>query len=675
MKATNSESTESSSGLRRWPAAGKRASFGLLAAIALAAGLPQARACDACNLAFADEIVGTRAGTPAAADLKRAMENQRGLKLDGYSNPALMTAQMAKLDDAKAAGAELTGPADGGLGACCGDPECEMEIPVEALTSEQAGTEVSGPAAAAGTSPASLAQAAGFPVNTSPPDPSPVSGGRDLPAYMEDADFIEILQRDYALPTTPYSTVPQDASVDKSYTIRMSEGTTYIGNGVVYEGFHMDGKIPGPTVVADVGDVVEMAFVNEGTIVHGASIHAAYTQTSKYVGKIGVGETKSVRFRAMTQGVYMYHCAPGGHAIGMHVIGGQYGMIVIRPEPASYQMEKELGHAPNLELFLVQHELYASGKDSIAGDPEYVLFNGRTFRYIEEPILAKPGDYVRINFLNVGPNILSTFHIVGIIWDYVYWQGHPEARLPGGQSVTAGPTDSFVIEFRMPPDEGAYTMLTHAVGSTNRGAIGLIVVDDEADLEAHRTIMADGPSFNEAEMRGYEADATRTIAPFGIGNHEVDRPVVYGPETEEVHVSIIGNSFHPKVIQVAPGTKVTWSNEDVFTYLAGEYAGIHNAASTSRPEGEDGFAGDLLAHGESWSHTFGETEFEYDYICTPHPYMRGKVIVKTPDHGLAAGTAEGGPAGSVGPWVLPLVGLCLLVATGSLVARGRSGGA
>jgi nitrite reductase (NO-forming) len=354
----------------------------------------------------------------------------------------------------------------------------------------------------------------------------------------------------------------------------------------------------------------------------------------------------------------------------MHVLGGQYGMIVVRPPRGSYELERQLGHEPNLELFLIQHELYSSGRDAISGDPEYVLFNGRTFRYIEEPLVVRPGDYVRINFLNVGPNILSTFHIVGIIWDYVYWQGHPQARLPGGQSVTAGPTDSFVIEFRMPPDEGAYTMLTHAVGSTNRGAIGLLVVDSKSQLPGFRQVLADGPSFNAAEMAGYEAKATRTINPFGIGTHPDDRPVVYGPETREVRVSIIGNSYWPKVIQVAPGTRVTWTNEDVFGYLGGEYSGVHNAAAMSAPEGVDPFASPLLAHGESWSHEFTSAEGTYEYHCQPHPYMRGQVIVKAPQYSLqTAGAAAPAP---VAGWVLPLLGLCLLVSTAALITKRRA---
>src|SRR5690606_14149005 len=131
-----------------------------------------------------------------------------------------------------------------------------------------------------------------------------------------------------------------------------------------------------------------------------------------------------------------------------------YGMIVVEPKESPYRMEEELGRKPDVTLYMLQHEVFASGKDAIEGRPSYTMFNGKVFRYVEEPIVAKPGDYVRMYYLNVGPTQLSTFHIVGIVWDYVYWQGHPEAWMPGGQTVTSGPSDSWVIEFRVPPDEG-----------------------------------------------------------------------------------------------------------------------------------------------------------------------------------------------------------------------------
>jgi len=400
----------------------------------------------------------------------------------------------------------------------------------------------------------------------------------------------------------------------------------------MYKGFVTNGTIPGPTIVMDEGDIVEFTVINKGRFPHGASIHAAYVGTSKYLGKIEPGETKSMVFKLVRAGVYLYHCAPGGHAIPMHIVFGQYGMFVVKPKK-KYKLEEILHKPPDVEIYLNQQEFYASGKDAVESNPMYVTFNGKLFRYVEEPIRAKPGDYVRIYFLNCGPNLLSTFHIVGIIWDYAYWQGNPDAVYEGGQTVTAGPSDSWVIEFRMPPDAGNYyTMLTHAVGSTDRGAIGMIICDDSARTPL---ITGEGPKYSEQEMANIKSKIKRVISPFEPGSPDVDPPQVYGAETKEVTVKIIGNSFYPKVIQISEGTTVKWVNEDVFAYLQGEFGGIHNVASY---EGSETFTSNLLTHTESFTYTF-DKEGETKYMCTPHPYMKGVVIVKNTGS-YSAGTSK-----------------------------------
>lgn len=442
-------------------------------------------------------------------------------------------------------------------------------------------------------------------------------------------DFIEIIKRDESLPIPTTSYVPQNVVPDKKVTIKLAEGETYIGRGVMFKGFTTNGTIPGPTIIVDEGDIVEFTVVNKGTIPHGASIHAAYTQTSKYLGKIGAGETKSILFRATVPGVYMYHCSPGGHAIPMHIIFGQYGMMVVKPKK-KYKMEEIMKKKPDVEIYLVQHELYSSGKDAIEGKPIYVMFNGKIFRYVDEPIRAKPGDFVRIYFLNAGPNLISTLHIVGIIWDYVYWQGNPNNAMPGGQTVLAGPADSWVIDFRMPPDEGTYTLLNHAVGSADRGAIGLLICDKNAQTPV--TIKSDGPVYSAEEMKDIKSKITRTISPFEPGSPDVDPPVVYGPETKEVTVKIIGNSFSPKVLHIAPGTTVKWVNEDVFSFMEGEFSGIHTASSY---EGPESFTSPLLTHTESFTKKF-DKDGQYKYMCAPHPYMKGVIVVGEPESGAAS---------------------------------------
>lgn len=504
-----------------------------------------------------------------------------------------------------------------------------------------------------------------LPTGVAVPNASPQQSGSAKTASSGNSDFIEIIRRDerLSIPTTSY--VPQDTRPDKVVRITLEEGDSYIGNGIIYKGFTTDGKIPGPTVLVDEGDIVQFTIVNKGNIPHGASIHAANTQTSKYLGKINPDDSATIVFKAAMPGVYMYHCAPGGHAIPMHIIFGQYGMMVVKPKK-KYELERILNKEPDIELYLVQHEYYASGKDAVEGQgkPMYTAFNGKLFRYIEEPVKGRPGDYVRINFLNVGPNLVSTFHIVGIVWDFAYWQGHPDNKFIGGQTVTAGPSDSWVVEFRIPPDEGSYLMLTHAVGSTDRGALGFLVCDRNAVPEGK--MLADGKVYPEAEMEDYRQKANRVITPFGIGSPDVDVPVVYKSDVKEVTIRIIGNSYSPKVVQVTPGTKITWINEDVFTFMEGEFSGIHNVLIKSGPER---FASPMLAHAEKHTQEMIQ-EGEYLYMCTPHPYMEGKIIVTKAGAGEIQVASAGVGASSGMVWfVLIIAALGLIIALMGLVKK------
>lgn len=466
--------------------------------------------------------------------------------------------------------------------------------------------------------------AAGVPAARSAPTAPVPTSAQLTNGAAEPHPFQDIIDRDKALGIWETSYVPPGTEPDKRFTLTFEEGDIFIGNGVIYSGFTTNGTIPGPTIVVDEGDVVEITAINKGGVPHGLSIHAVYTQTSKYFGKIGAGESKSHTFRLNHPGVYMYHCAPGGHAIPMHTLLGQYGMIVVRPKTVQFRMDEVMGRGPDIEIFLVQHELYASGKDAIEGKAAYVLFNGKLFRYTESPIQARPGDFVRVYFLNVGPNLLSTFHLVGIIWDYAYWQGLPTPNntLTGGQTITAGPSDSWVVDFRVPPDEGAYLMVTHAFGGTTRGAIGIL----QATRDAERTplILADGPSHTAEELERLRESAVRVISPFQPGTDDLEDPYVLPAGRDKLRIQIIGNSYWPKVAVVPRGTTIEWINEDVFTFFEGEFSGVHDVVTSEAPVH---FASPMLGHAERFSIVL-DTPGDYVYYCTPHPYMEAIIRVK-----------------------------------------------
>jgi nitrite reductase (NO-forming) len=496
---------------------------------------------------------------------------------------------------------------------------------------------VSPAVAAIARAPAVTGRGAVFPVMAAAPANSRTGGAPGAPAKPD--PFQAIIDRDKKLGIPETSYVPPGTPADKKFTLTMEEGDVFLGNGVIYSGFTVNGTIPGPTLIAEEGDVIELTAVNKGEIAHGVSIHAAYTQTSKYFGRINPGQSKTHTFRVNHPGVYMYHCAPGGHAIPMHTLLGQYGIFVVKPKSTPFKMEQVMGRKPDVEIYLVQHELFSSGKDAIEGRAAYVMFNGKLFRYADSPIQARPGDFVRVNFLNVGPNLTSTFHLVGIIWDYAYWQGNPapENTFVGGQSVIAGPSDSWVVDFRVPPDEGGYLMVTHAFGSATRGAIGILQATKDAPRDS--VVSADGPRHTTAELDTLKAKAVRTISPFMPGSDDLENPYVLPPGVKKLRIQIIGNSYWPKVAVVPPGTTVEWVNEDVFTFYSGEFAGIHDVVTSKAPED---FSSPMLGHGEKFSLVLTK-KGEYHYYCTPHPYMEAIVRVADPDEPVAGAPKPAGP--------------------------------
>ncbi|MEM2967437.1 MAG: hypothetical protein QW269_02515, partial [Candidatus Caldarchaeum sp.] len=317
----------------------------------------------------------------------------------------------------------------------------------------------------------------------------------------------------------------------------------------------------------------------------------------------------------------MYHCAPGGHGILTHTLAGMYGMVVVEPKSGSYLLERQLGREPDIKVYLVQHEVYLNGRDFFDGKAAYVMFNGKVFRYVGEPIQARPGDYVRFYFLNVGPSLTSSFHAVGGIWEYSYQGGNPSNVAVGLQTVTVGPTDSYVIEWRVPA-EGNFLIVSHAFGTQAiKGAVGLVA----SSVNATRTPVV----LPQGSSQKPDGKVKRVVAPFEPTSQEESRTFLPG---ERAVIQIVGNSFYPKISRVPVGSTVVWVNEDVLSIGSGEITGQHNVAVVQGPVS---FASQLLKNAEQFSFKI-EKEGEYSYICGIHPYMKG-VIVAYQAAGLSVG--------------------------------------
>ena len=399
----------------------------------------------------------------------------------------------------------------------------------------------------------------------------------------------------------------------KHFALVATSSTLTIDEGIVHKGFTYNGTTPGPLLLVNEGDEVEITIKNEDKVTHGLSMHAANTQTSLQVGNLKAGETKTLNFKATTPGVYMYHCAPGGHGIMTHTMGGMFGMLVVEPKQ-KFALEEQLGRKPDLKIYIAQHETYANGRDFFDGKPLYVAFNGYNFRYVNEPIMVKPGDYIRFYYLNVGPNLTATFHAVGGIWNYVYSQGNPANKMTGGQSIIAGPSDSYVIDWQV-PSKGPFTLVSHALGTqAAKGAVGIIKA--QHDIEHPLFVRSEGPKLP------LPTQPKRIIDPFGIGSSDIDKMRHFHTD-DSIFIEMVGNSFNPKRVEIPVGTTVTWINEDVFDALDGERSGKHSVFGTSNT---DSFASDALLHADQYQFTFTKPGY-YEYNCPLHPYMKGNIRV------------------------------------------------
>lgn len=106
----------------------------------------------------------------------------------------------------------------------------------------------------------------------------------------------------------------------------------------------------------------------------------------------------------------------------------------------------------------------------------HVVFNGREGALTERPLMAYAGDRVRIYFANAGPNAISSFHLIGTIFDAVWREGDfisPPGR--GIQTVTVPAGGSCVVEVDLPMP-GSFTLVDHAIFRTDKGAVGFLKV-------------------------------------------------------------------------------------------------------------------------------------------------------------------------------------------------------
>lgn len=244
-----------------------------------------------------------------------------------------------------------------------------------------------------------------------------------------------------------------------------------ISSGIIYNAWTFNGTVPGPVLRVQEGDTLVFTLRNlDPEVEHSMDFHAVHASPSRKFIDIMPGDERTFTYPANSPGVFMYHC--GTDPILEHIANGMYGTIIVEPKDG-YPTDGEIDH----EYVLVQSEWYAEhDMDAFLNEqPEYVVFNGNDFGLKEQPLMAELGDKVRIYISNAGPNLTSSFHVVGTIFDTVYLDGHPDNVLHGMQSVLLPASGGAVVEFTV-TEAGDYPIVNHQFNLATKGAVAILRV-------------------------------------------------------------------------------------------------------------------------------------------------------------------------------------------------------
>ncbi len=254
-----------------------------------------------------------------------------------------------------------------------------------------------------------------------------------------------------------------------------------LADGVDYTFWTFGGRVPGKFIRVREGDLVEFHLSNHPSskMPHNIDLHAVTGPGGGAASSFTApGHSSTFSFKALNPGLFVYHCATA--PVGMHIANGMYGLILVEPRDGLPKVDKE--------YYVFQSEFYTKGKYGAAGlqpfsmekaiteIPDYVVFNGSVGALTGDNALpAKIGETVRLFVGNGGPNLVSSFHVIGEIFDKVNIEGGTQVN-NNVQTTIVPAGGSAMVEFKMDAT-GTFIIVDHSIfRAFNKGAIGMLKV-------------------------------------------------------------------------------------------------------------------------------------------------------------------------------------------------------
>jgi len=305
-----------------------------------------------------------------------------------------------------------------------------------------------------------------------------------------DVASLEVLDADLTTPPLVPGPTARGKPAKVVVHLEVKEVALPISEGVEYTFWTFGGTVPGKFIRIRAGDTVEFHLANhpDNKMPHNIDLHAVTGPGGGAASSFTApGHASQFTFRALNAGLYVYHCATA--PVGMHIANGMYGLILV---------ESEQGLPPvDHEYYVMQGDFYTVGKyrekgvqpfdmqKAIEENATYVLFNGSEGALVgDKALTAKVGETVRIYIGNGGPNLTSSFHVIGEIFDRVWMEGG--SRYQENVQTTVVPAGgSAIVDFKVDVP-GTYILVDHAIfRAFNKGALGMLKVDGPADKDIY----------------------------------------------------------------------------------------------------------------------------------------------------------------------------------------------
>ncbi len=296
---------------------------------------------------------------------------------------------------------------------------------------------------------------------------------------------VDIVRDPTDLPAPLAAREPQTVRID----LEAVEVEGQLADGTTFTYWTFNGAVPGPFIRVRVGDTLEVHMKNStsSTMNHSVDFHAVtgpgggavMTQTEP-------GKETMFTAKAIAPGLFVYHCATP--MVANHISNGMYGMILVEPEGGLPPVDRE--------FYVMQGDIYTTGAYGDQGkqttdvtkllneDPEYIVFNGAVGALTaQKPLKANVGETVRIFFGVGGPNLTSSFHVIGEIFDRVFNQASlTSAPLTDVQTTIVPPGGATMVEFKLEVP-GRYILVDHALSRLQRGLAGFLIVEGPENPE------------------------------------------------------------------------------------------------------------------------------------------------------------------------------------------------